>query len=42
VRNPRVWDDERTKIYNDKLKMPNFGLTQHEAELITSVVVVQL
>ena len=39
VRNPRVWDDERTKIYNDKLKMPNFGLSQREAELITSVVV---
>ncbi len=39
LRNPRVYDDERTKIYNDKLKMPNFGLTPHEAELITSVVV---
>ncbi len=38
LRSPRVYDDERTKIYNDKLKMPNFGLTPHEAELITSVV----
>jgi len=38
LRNPRVWDDERTKIYNDKLKMPNFGLTQNEATLISSVV----
>ena len=38
LRNPRVYDDKRTKTYNDKLKMPNFGLTEHEAQLITSVV----
>jgi cytochrome c2 len=38
VRNPRVYDDERTKTYNDKLKMPNFGLTPNEANLVTSVV----
>ncbi|MGZ8853177.1 MAG: c-type cytochrome [Thermoanaerobaculia bacterium] len=38
LRNPRVYDDERTKTYNDKLKMPNFGLTENEAQLITSVV----
>ncbi|HET7711432.1 MAG TPA: cytochrome c, partial [Thermoanaerobaculia bacterium] len=38
VREPRVYDDERTKPYNDKLKMPNFHLTQEEARLIASVV----
>ena len=38
VRNPRVYDDKRTKIYNDKLKMPNFHLTQEEARRITMVV----
>jgi cytochrome c2 len=38
VRNPRVWDDLRTKPYNDKLKMPNFYLSKREAQLITSVV----
>jgi len=38
VRSPRVYDDRRTKPYNDKLKMPNFNLSRHEAELITSVV----
>lgn len=38
VRNPRVYDDERTKVYNDKLKMPNLHLTQEEAKLITTVV----
>jgi cytochrome c2 len=38
VRNPRVYDDERTKVYNDKLKMPNFHLSQDEARLITTVV----
>lgn len=39
VRNPRIYDDERTKPYNDKLKMPNFHLSQNEAQLITTVVV---
>ena len=38
VRNPRVWDDRRTKPYHDKLKMPNFHLTEEEAQLITTVV----
>ena len=38
VRNPRVYDDERAKIYNDKLKMPNFHLTVDEAERVTTVV----
>ncbi len=39
LRSPRVWDDRRTKPYNDKLKMPNFHLSSEEAELITTVVV---
>ena len=38
VRNPRVYDDRRTKAYNDKLKMPNFHLSREEARLITMVV----
>jgi cytochrome c2 len=38
VRSPRVWDDRRTKPYNDKLKMPNFYLSKNEAQLITGVV----
>jgi cytochrome c2 len=38
VRSPRVYDDRRTKPYNDKLKMPNFHLSSEEARLITSVV----
>ncbi|HYC59236.1 MAG TPA: c-type cytochrome [Thermoanaerobaculia bacterium] len=38
VRNPRVYDDRRTKPYNDKLKMPNFHLSPEEARLVTSVV----
>jgi mono/diheme cytochrome c family protein len=38
VRNPRIYDDERTKPYIDKLKMPNFHLSQDEAQLITTVV----
>lgn len=38
VRSPRIYDDKRTKPYNDKLKMPNFYLSQDEARLITSVV----
>jgi len=38
VRSPRVYDDRRTKPYNDKLKMPNFNLSRDEAQLITSVV----
>jgi len=38
VRSPRIYDDKRTKPYNDKLKMPNFHLSEEEARLITSVV----
>ncbi len=38
VRQPRVYDDRRTKPYNDKLKMPNFRLSKEEARLITTVV----
>lgn len=38
VRNPRVYDDRRTKPYNDKLKMPNFHLSPEEARLVTTVV----
>lgn len=38
VRSPRVYDDRRTKPYNDKLKMPNFHLSPEEARLITTVV----
>jgi cytochrome c2 len=39
VRSPRVWDDKREKVYQDKLKMPNFYVTPKEAETITSVIV---
>jgi cbb3-type cytochrome oxidase cytochrome c subunit len=38
VRNPRVYDDTRTKSYNDKLKMPNFHMTQDEARRVTEIV----
>lgn len=38
VRSPRVYDDRREKGYNDKLKMPNFHLSEEEARLITMVV----
>jgi mono/diheme cytochrome c family protein len=38
VRSPRVYDDRRTKAYNDKLKMPNFHLSREESRLITMVV----
>ncbi len=38
VRSPRVYDDRRTKPYNDKLKMPNFHLSEEEARLVTTVV----
>lgn len=38
LRSPRVYDDQRTKSYNDKLKMPNFHLSREEARLITTVV----
>ncbi|HUP59789.1 MAG TPA: c-type cytochrome [Thermoanaerobaculia bacterium] len=38
VRSPRVYDDRRTKPYNDKLKMPNFNLSPDEAQLVSSVI----
>jgi len=38
LRSPRVYDDRREKGYNDKLKMPNFHLSEEEARLITMVV----
>ncbi|MGZ8797826.1 MAG: c-type cytochrome, partial [Thermoanaerobaculia bacterium] len=38
VRSPRVYDDKRSKSYNDKFKMPNFHLNEEEARLITTVV----
>lgn len=38
VRSPRVYDDRRTKPYQDKLKMPNFHLSPEEARLVTMVV----
>jgi cytochrome c2 len=38
VRSPRVYDDQRAKVYNDKLKMPNFHLTEDEARMVTMVV----
>jgi cbb3-type cytochrome oxidase cytochrome c subunit len=38
VRSPRVFDDKREKVYNDKLKMPNFRLTEEEARNITMVI----
>ncbi|HET7712737.1 MAG TPA: cytochrome c, partial [Thermoanaerobaculia bacterium] len=38
LRSPRVYDDERTKPYNDKLKMPNFHLSEEEAKSITSII----
>jgi mono/diheme cytochrome c family protein len=38
VRSPRLYDDGRTKFYNDKLKMPNFHLSAEEARLLTMVV----
>jgi cytochrome c2 len=39
LRNPRIYDDGRTKVYNDKLKMPNFHLAPEEARRIAMVVV---
>ena len=38
MRSPRVFDDHRSKPYNDKLKMPNFHLTENEARKISSVI----
>jgi len=38
VRSPRVYDDQRAKSYNDKLKMPNFHLSEDEARMVTMVV----
>jgi cytochrome c2 len=38
LRSPRVYDDRRTKGYNEKLKMPNFHLSENEANEIATVV----
>lgn len=38
LRSPRVYDDKRTKTYSEKLKMPNFHLTEEEAHTIAMVV----
>lgn len=38
LRSPRVYDDQREKVYHDKLKMPNFRLTPTEARQIATVV----
>lgn len=38
LRSPRVWDDQREKTYQDKLKMPNYYFTEEEADAITAVV----
>jgi mono/diheme cytochrome c family protein len=38
LRSPRLYDDARTKAYHDKLKMPNFHLSQDEARRIAMVV----
>lgn len=34
--NPRIWDREKIKRPYDKLKMPNFYFTEHEAEALTT------
>ncbi len=34
--NPRIWDREKIKKPYDKLKMPNFYFTEHEAEALTT------
>ncbi len=36
LRNPRLWDREKIKKPYDKLKMPNFYLTDNEAEALTT------
>ncbi len=36
LRNPRLWDREKIKKPYDKLKMPNFYLTDDEAETLTT------
>lgn len=38
LRSPRIYDDKRAKPYNDKLKMPNFHLSENEAQLVATVV----
>src|ERR1700752_2554458 len=38
VRSPRVYDDQRAKTYNAKLKMPNFHLSEDEARMVTMVI----
>lgn len=34
--NPRIWDREKIKGPYDKLKMPNYYFTEHEAEALTT------
>jgi cytochrome c2 len=38
---PRIWDEgkERVKDYNELLKMPNFGMSEREAQAVTANVV---
>ncbi|MEA2560278.1 MAG: hypothetical protein QOH06_1782 [Acidobacteriota bacterium] len=41
VLRPRIWDEgkERVKDYNELLKMPNFGMSEREAQAITANIV---
>jgi cytochrome c2 len=41
VLRPRIWDEgkERVKDYNELLKMPNFGMSEREAQAVTANVV---
>jgi cytochrome c2/predicted nucleic acid-binding Zn-ribbon protein len=41
VMRPRIWDEgkEKVKDYNELLKMPNFGMSEREAQAVTSNVV---
>lgn len=36
LENPRIWDRNKLKRPLDKLKMPNFYFTEHEAEALTT------
>lgn len=38
LRSPRVYDDQRAKVYQEKLKMPNFYFTPEEAQTVAQVV----
>lgn len=41
VMRPRIWDEgkEKVKDYNELLKMPNFGMSEREAQAVTANVV---